>query len=232
VARKAHVLVFRHVPFEHLGLIAPALESRGIEYEYLDLFRDAGREIPLGSAAGLISMGGPMSANDDFPYLHRELVALQQAIHAGKPVLGVCLGSQMIAKALGANVFRNKVKEIGWAPLYWTEAAAADALFSGFSEPETVLHWHGETFDLPSGAAWLARSEACRNQAFRWGSAVYGLQFHLEVTPEMIAAWSAEDANAGDMRELSTPIDPDHNAARLAKLAEIVFGRWASLVTS
>jgi GMP synthase-like glutamine amidotransferase len=223
------VLVFRHVPFEHLGLIAPALEVNGIEWEYVDLFRAPDAPIPLDGAAGLISMGGPMSANDDLPYLRRELDAIEQAVRAGKPVLGICLGAQMIAKASGAKVYRNPVKEIGWAPVRWTEASRSDPVFAGLTEPETVLHWHGETFDLPPGAKWLASSDACRNQAFCLGTGVYGLQFHLEVTPEMIVAWSGEDANAGDMRELAAPIDPSRNAPRLAELAGLVFGRWAKL---
>lgn len=217
------VLVFRHVRFEHLGRIAPALEINGIGWEYVDESGDP----DLDSVAGLISMGGPMSANDDLPCLRRELRSIEQAVAAGKPVLGVCLGAQMIAKALGAKVYKNRVKEIGWAPVYWTEEAGRDALFGGLSEPETVLHWHGETFDMPVGAERLAWSDGCRNQAFRVGAGVYGLQFHLEVTPEMVAGWCREDENAGDMRELAAPIDPYLNAARLAELADLVFGCWA-----
>jgi GMP synthase (glutamine-hydrolysing) len=172
-----------------------------------------------------------MSANDDLPYVRRELRLLEQAVADGKPVLGVCLGAQMISKALGAKVYKSSAKEVGWAPLYWTQAAQHDALFHGLREPETVLHWHGETFDIPSGGAWLAWSDVCKNQAFCVSSRVYGLQFHLEVTPEMIAGWCREDANAGDMRELAAPIDPHFNAPRLAELAKIIFGRWVNLVS-
>jgi GMP synthase-like glutamine amidotransferase len=217
------VLVFRHVPFEHLGLIAPALEANGIQWEYVDLFRNPDAPFSLDSAAGVISMGGPMSANDDLSYLRRELRSIEEAVGSGTPVLGVCLGAQMIAKALGAKVYRNEVREIGWAPVYWTDAARQDAVFGGLTQPETVLHWHGETFDMPSGAEWLAWSDACRNQAFRVGSGVYGLQFHLEVTPEMVKEWCAEDPGAG-------PIDPCENASRLSELAGMIFGRWAKIV--
>ncbi|MGA9623052.1 MAG: hypothetical protein WBQ65_01170, partial [Bryobacteraceae bacterium] len=144
--------------------------------------------------------------------------------------LGVCLGAQLIAKALGAKVYRNPVKEIGWFEIHFTGAAARDPLFAGVGPSETVFHWHGETFDLPPGAERLAYSEACRNQAFRFAAGVFGLQFHLEVTPAMIEDWSAQDANCGDVRELATPIDPRQNAARLALLSSVVFGRWCDLL--
>ena len=171
-----------------------------------------------------------MSANDDLPWIQHEIAAIREAVHRGIPVLGICLGAQLIARALGARVFRNPEKEIGWSPLHWTAAATTDPLFHGFSAPETVFQWHGETFDLPPDAEWLAYSEACRNQAFRAGAGVYGLQFHLEVTPAMIADWCAQDANCGDVRELEAPIDPRRNAARLAALSNIVFGRWCNLL--
>ena len=146
--------------------------------------------------------------------------------------MGICLGAQLLARALGAPVYRNPVKEIGWAPVYWTEAARQDPLFAGLDSPETVLHWHGETFDLPPGAEWLAWSEACRNQAFRSGSHAYGIQFHLEVTPEMISTWCLEDANSGDLKEMEAPIDPHAHAASLARLAATVFDRWARLLAA
>ena len=224
------VVAFRHVPFEHLGLIAPALESRSIPFEYVDLFREATDAPRVEDADGFIFMGGPMSANDDLPHVQQELALIQRAASVGKPVLGICLGAQLIAKALGARVFRNAVKEIGWYPVFWTEAAAGDALLSGLSGSDMVFHWHGETFDLPEGAEWLARSEACLHQAFRWGSNVYGFQFHLEVTPEMIADWVAQDLNSGDVRELDSLPDPHANTRRLRELSSRIFGRWADLI--
>ena len=226
----AHVLVFRHVPFEHAGLIAGALASRGIACEYVDLPQDSGRGAAWDSAAALLFMGGPMSANDDLPYISRELGLIQEAWQAGKPMLGVCLGAQLLAKALGARVYRSAQKEIGWAPVYWTEAARGDPLLHGLSEAEMLFHWHGETFDLPSGAEWLAYSDAYPHQAFRAGAHAYGFQFHLEVTSGMIAGWCGEEVNAADVRELPAPIDPYAHAAQLAELAHLVFGRWADMV--
>lgn len=226
------VLAVRHIPFEHLGLIAAALDSEGIDYSYLDLYRNSRPPVSPDSFDGLILMGGPMSANDKFDYIGRELQLIEEAVAASKPILGVCLGAPLIAKAAGARVYGNPVKEIGWAPVYWTEAARSDRLLEGLAAPETVFHWHGETFDLPAGAEWLASSDACRNQAFRLGDSAYGFQFHLEVTPEMISDWVQQDLNCGDVRELDVLPDPYANAARLDELARLVFGRWCGLVKS
>ncbi len=154
---------------------------------------------------------------------------IRLAMAQRKPVLGICLGAQLIARAAGATVRRNPAKEIGWFGLRFTGAAANDRLFQGLSD-ETVFHWHGETFDLPDGAELLASSELCRNQAFRIGEEVYGLQFHLEVTPAMIADWCVQDENCGDVRELESVIDPYFNASRLEELSGTVFGRWCETI--
>jgi GMP synthase-like glutamine amidotransferase len=224
------VLAFRHVPFEHLGLIAPALESRGVAVEYADLYADGASDPNPEEYAGLVFMGGPMSANDALPWLASEMRWIEQAARRGQPVLGVCLGAQLIAKALGARVYRNPVKEIGWFGIEFTPEAAGDRLFSAAAPREVVFHWHGETFDLSTRAVHLAFSDACRHQAFRVGQNIYGLQFHLEVTPAMIADWCKQDANCGDVRELSKPLDPERNAARLAVLSHSVFGNWCDLL--
>lgn len=223
------VIAFRHVPFEGLGLIQPALEERGIEVELVDLSQ-GGPPPDVAGATGLIFLGGPMSVNDDLPWLPVEMQYIRQAAERGQPVLGVCLGAQLIARALGAKVYRNPVKEIGWFEVCLTDAGRRDPLLSSLDDRETVLQWHGETFDLPPGAEWLAYSEACRHQAYRVGSNIYGLQFHLEVTPKIVADWCRQDANCGDVRELAIPIDPHHNAARLSGLSRIVFGRWCALL--
>lgn len=219
------VLAFRHVPFEGAGRIETVLASRGITLEYADLYRGAPLPDTSGAAA-LIFLGGPMSVNDDLPYLRREMDLIAEAAGRNQPVLGVCLGAQLIARASGARVYRNPRKEIGWFDIRLTAAGAADPLFAGFRETETVFHWHGETFDLPAGAAWLARSERCLHQAFRLGDSIYGLQFHLEATPAMIADWCLEDENCGDVRELDSPLDPVRNEDRLTALSDLVFGNW------
>jgi GMP synthase (glutamine-hydrolysing) len=223
------VLAFRHVPFEGLGLIEPALRLRRIEVDYADPYQPGTTRPDVARYDALIFMGGPMSVNDDLPFLRQEMDFIRQAIAQRQPILGICLGSQLIARAMGATVRRNAAKEIGWYGLQFTPAAADDRLFAGLSK-ETVFHWHGETFDLPPGAELLASSNLCRNQAFRAGEHVYGLQFHLEVTPEMIADWCAQDENCGDVRELEAAIDPSFNAARMAALSARVFGNWCEML--
>ena len=227
------VLAFRHVPFEDVGHIRRVLEKRAIGVDCVDLYRqgDLPPAIPdTQDAAGLIFMGGPMSANDDLPYLKQETDIIATALERGQPILGVCLGSQLMARALGARVYPNPVKEIGWYEIMSTNAASADPLFSGVPARQTVFQWHSETFDLPSGATLLASSEACRHQAFRVGRAAYGLQFHAEVTPDMISDWCVHDASCGDVRELMVPVDATAHAEEMEMLSDQLFGGWAALL--
>ncbi len=224
------ILAFRHVPFEGAGLIAPALESQSVQIDYVDLYRDFSACPDPAAYSGLLFLGGPMSVNDDLPYIHRERETIVTAVARRQPVLGICLGSQLIAQALGARVYRNAGKEIGWYPVHFAEAAAQDPLLRGVASHQEIFHWHGETFDLPPGAVHLAWSEACRNQAFRVGNLIYGFQFHLEVTPAMIADWCTQDENCGDVRELQAPLDPERNRESLSQLSQLVFGRWGTLL--
>jgi GMP synthase-like glutamine amidotransferase len=226
------VVVFRHVPFEGLGLIEGVLRTRGYAIEYADLYLPGAPVPDTASSDALLFMGGPMSVNDDLAYLRREEETIREAAARGTPVLGICLGAQLIANALGGRVRRNAMKEIGWFEIKRTEAGRSDPLFAGLDPRETVFHWHGETFDLPPGAELLESSERCWNQAFRLKSHIYGLQFHLEVTPAMIADWCRQDANCGDVEELEGPIDPWYLAGRLDVLAQAVFGRWCDMIRS
>ena len=182
---RAHCL--QHVLFEGLGCIEPWLLAAQYEITYTRLHEAA--EFPDGEAVDLlVVLGGPMSVNDEaaFPWLAPEKQFIRHAIEAGTPVLGLCLGAQLIANALGARVSRNREKEIGWFPV---EATPADgtALFR-FPPSIEVFHWHGETFDLPPGAVRLARSTGCENQAFQFGRSALALQFHLETTPAAVRA--------------------------------------------
>jgi GMP synthase-like glutamine amidotransferase len=174
---------FQHVPFEGLGCIEPWAEENGYELTHTRFFEST--DLPDAKEIDwLVIMGGPMSVNDEdrFPWLVLEKRFVRDVIASGKPVLGICLGAQMIAGAMGARVFPNPVKEIGWFPIRGVDCG--DGSVFSFPASETVFHWHGETFDLPAGAIRLARSEACENQAFQLGCSVIGLQFHLETTPE------------------------------------------------
>jgi GMP synthase-like glutamine amidotransferase len=178
---RAHYL--QHVPFEGLGSIEPWLRAAGYEIGNTRLFESG--ELPDPDDFDLlVVMGGPMSVNDeiDYPWLAEEKQFIGSAIEAGKPVLGVCLGAQLIASSLGARVYPNRYKEIGWIPV--TGIPPADASVFQFPATLDAFHWHGETFELPSGAVRLARTEACENQAFQVGKSVIGLQFHLETTPQ------------------------------------------------
>ena len=227
------VLVFRHVPFEPLGRIADALDLHSIEWRYVDLWQpEPPADLPVEEAQGLVFMGGPMSVNDPLPWLRQEERYIGRAMASGVPVLGVCLGAQLLAKCLGARVFPMGRKEIGWYPVRLTPEGMCDPLLQGLREEETVFHWHGETFDLPAGAERLAESGICANQAFRLGSKLYGLQFHPEVTPEIIASWQREDVNCGDLREADGSIDENAHEARMGEIAAQIFGRWCDLLVS
>jgi GMP synthase (glutamine-hydrolysing) len=224
-----HILAFRQVPFEGLGRLESILENQGASVRIVDLYR-GGEPLPdPAQADGLIFMGGPMSANDPLPFIQCEIEILRQALERQQPVLGICLGAQLLARAAGARVYANPRKEIGWFDICLTPEGLADPVLGELGTPCSVFHWHGETFDLPPGGVWLARSEACRHQAFRIGSNAYGFQFHLEVTPEMIEDWQRQDANCGDVRELEGPLDAWRGAAELAECATRAFGRWARL---
>jgi GMP synthase-like glutamine amidotransferase len=178
---QAHYL--QHVPFEGLGSIETWLKSKGYLVSCSKLYESP--VFPnLDHIDLVIVMGGPMSVNDedDFPWLVQEKKFIRNAIHLGKPVLGICLGAQLIACAMGSKVYKNSETEIGWFPVQ-SVSTSNSSLFS-FPSSLDVFHWHGETFDLPPGATILASSEGCKNQAFQLGSSVIGLQFHLETTPE------------------------------------------------
>ena len=190
---RAHYL--QHVPFEGLGCIESWLQRAGYEVTGTRFYDS--EELPAPAEVDLVvAMGGPMSVNDEeqFPWLAAEKRFIRAAIELGRPVLGVCLGAQLIASACGAAVYPNKVKEIGWLPIQGVEPAADDD--AGAEQPATfrfppfleVFHWHGETFDLPEGAVRLARSNGALNQAFQLGASVIGMQFHLDTTPDSARA--------------------------------------------
>lgn len=205
-----HVLAVRHVPHEDLGTLKASLAAAGLEPRYVDLFDEQSSDRQLGDAAGLIVLGGPMNVDqtDAFPFLRTSLALIEQALAAERPILGICLGSQMLAKALGSTVRAQGFQEIGWYDLELTDAATGDWLFGGLPRKQRVFQWHGDTFDLPRGATHLARGDACPQQAFRYGRNAYAVQFHVEVTGQDIAAWLDEPENACQVESLDN-IDAD-----------------------
>ena len=187
-----HIHYLSHVPFEQLGAMEAWFRQRDMEINHSLLFR--GDSLPAPEDLDvLVVMGGPMGADDDalFPWMAAEKALIKACIAQGKKVLGICLGAQLIARVLGAEVSTNDEKEVGWFPVYPTTAGKDDSIGKLFAPHATVLHWHGDTFALPKGAVHLLESKGCRNQAFRYGDHVLALQFHLEL----------EHNNAADLCE-------------------------------
>jgi GMP synthase (glutamine-hydrolysing) len=216
------VLAFRHEHGGGPGTVQTALDRRGIGLECVDLF--AGGSCPDASeAAGLIFLGGGMCANDPLPFLQTELELIRSAADRGQPVLGICLGAQLIARALGARVYKSAMAEIGWKPIETDPIASPDPVFSNVNSPAEVFQLHHDTFDLPNGAERLAHSRDVANQAFRWGRSVYGVQFHPEMTEEMVRDWSVE---AGLPEWPETPA----RCVELARTCDAIVGGWSTLL--
>lgn len=223
------VAVFRHSPGEGPGYFATFLEARSIPWT---LFRIDEGELPPASPAGfsgLCFMGGPMSVNDDLPWLPPTFALIRTAVERGLPVIGHCLGGQLMSKALGGQVSKNPVKEIGWGEVETTDAAATAWL--GDLDHFEAFHWHGETFSLPPGATRILKSGFCENQAFVLGPHL-GMQCHVEMTEAMIRLWCrqwAEECAAPSMSVLTPAQMNERMEQRLAAMrvaADRLYTRW------
>jgi GMP synthase (glutamine-hydrolysing) len=227
-------IVLQHAAAEGPGAIGAALKAAGITPRIVRI--DRGQPVPaeLGDAAGLVVMGGPMGVYeaDRYPHLRDELALIESALRTARPIVGICLGSQLLAAALGARVYPGARKELGWFDVTLGAAAADDHLWRGVASPFSALHWHGDVFDLPRGATLLASSAITPHQAFRYGDRAYGSLFHLEVTrPQLdrmvhdfadeIAAWGVAPAALTDAA--------DARVAACNAIADVVFGRFATL---
>jgi GMP synthase (glutamine-hydrolysing) len=229
------VWVLQHIQVETLGTIAQALDTQGIAAHYVRSF--AGEAVPesMDDAAGLIVMGGPMGVyeKDRHPFLRAEMRLIEQALKAEKPILGVCLGSQLLAATLGAEVKKGKIKEIGWYPITLSEACRSDPLWAETDPHFTAYHWHGDIFDLPRGAVSLASSALTECQAYRYGSNAYGFLFHMEVTDAIIEAmvrtFSVELQEQG-LDGGSIVAQAEEHLAPLQQIGGGVFQSWARLL--
>ncbi len=200
-------LIVKHVDIEGPGITEACLRKENIPYRILNL--ELNDRFPkLDDLTHIILLGGPMNVYEEgrYPFLRQEDLFIKEAIQRGKRILGICLGAQLIAKALGAKVCKAPVKEIGWYDISLTEEGARDPLFSPFPKTFPAFQWHGDTFDLPNAAKLMATSSPVQNQAFRYGENAYGLQFHLEVTEAMIQEWMKEYEKEFEVgRPLQTP---------------------------
>ena len=232
------LLVCQHVAYEILGTLNPLFKSAGFRIRYVNFGRHPHAQPTLDGYRGLVLLGGPMNVDevDEHPHLETEVRLVRQAVERGIPILGICLGAQLIAKALDARVEPNCEKEIGWYDLKVTPEARRDPLLSHFADTEKIFQWHGDTFEIPRGAVHLASSPACANQAFRHGDNVYGFQFHLEVDEPMIHRWLEVPVHRREIESLNGKVCPDrirHQTAthleRLKELSERTFGEFVRL---
>lgn len=232
------LLVLQHVAHELLGTLNPLLKRSGFRIRYVNFARYPDAQPSLDGYDGLVVLGGPMSVNDTgrLPHLIIEMKLIEKALQKNLPVLGICLGAQLIAKTLGAAVYPIREKEIGWYDVSPTDHAQSDPLLTAFAATEKIFQWHGETFDIPRSTRHLAFSSLCANQAFRYGNNVYGFQFHLEVDEAMIHRWLRIAENRREIAALGGATTPEHihretpeYIGRLQQLSEHVFGEFISL---
>ncbi len=225
------VAIFRYVPIEGPGYFATFLDNNHIPWELIKI--DAGINPPtqVEPYSGLVFMGGPMSVNDDLPWIEPTLNLIRQAIAKEVPVLGHCLGGQLIAKALGGVITQNSYKEMGWGNVTVADNTTAQTWFGNISEFET-FHWHGETFSLPNGATSILSSPHCKNQAFALDIHL-GMQCHVEMTERMVKDWC--DVNFEEITQLDEPMvqNPDEietnlpeRLTKLNRIADCLYAKW------
>jgi GMP synthase-like glutamine amidotransferase len=231
------VLVLQHIACEPPGEYETVLRELGANLHRVEL--DEGDPLPrLGAFDAIVAMGGPMSVNDDadLPWLTAEKRLIGEAVRAGVPYFGACLGVQLLAASLGARVYPGPEPEVGVLPVTLTADGAADPIFAGLPPSFPTLQWHGDTFDLPAGATLLASSPACPHQAFRFGRLAYGVQFHVEVLPAMAREWAQVPEYAGyadrvlgdgGMERLLAEFDAAE--AGMRSTGRSMFARWAEL---
>ncbi len=235
----SRLMVFQHVAAEPLGTLHARIRMRGHRIRFHNFQRHPDAQPNVERYQGLIVLGGPMNVADQarYPHLKTELLAIEAALHQGKPVLGICLGAQLLAHVLGAPVRRHAQHEIGWYDLVTTAHGRQDPVLGTLGEQAPVFQWHGCTFDLPAGAVQLARTGTCEQQAFRFGHNAYGFQFHLEADGAMIERWLRLPAYREELAAAAIGRDEDSIRAATASLiatmqplAAATFNKFLDLV--
>jgi GMP synthase-like glutamine amidotransferase len=225
------ILIVRAARLEGPGYLAEFLQEQGHAYRLLCL--DRGESLPesIAGYAGVVLMGGPMSANDDLEWIRRALQVIRDASEADIPVLGHCLGGQLISKALGGVVTRSRVAEIGWMPVRIVPGPESRDWLAGLEKELDVFHWHGETFSIPAGASRILESTVCPNQAFVIGRTL-AMQFHVEMTSEMVRAWAQESSGECDrpsptvQSQSEMTMNLELRVERLQNIARTLYLRW------
>lgn len=223
------VLICIHNPLEGPDVFGKVLDEQGAAWEALEFFADPNcKAKACENYSHLVIMGGSMNVDqtEEYPFLLYERELIREFIRLDRPVLGICLGAQLIARALGVKVYQNGVPEIGWSPIMMTQAGVDDPLLADFNRVEPVFQWHGDTFDMPQGCEWLAKSELCAHQALRYGAKTYGLQFHLEVTANTIRTWLESETESDRVKILA---QTSSYAERANEVARRFFRRWLAL---
>lgn len=235
----SRILVFQHVAAEPLGTLDPLIRRRGHRIRFANFDRHPEAQPNVDRYRGLIVLGGPMNVEDQAarPHLRTELLAIERMLEQGKPVLGICLGAQLLAHVLGAPVRKHHRPEIGWYPMQTTGAGAADPVLAPLAGTAPVFQWHRYSFEIPNGAQHLARTESCEQQAFRWGDNAYGFQFHLEMDVPLIERWLANPAYREELAELGHDTSEDAIRERTAEhihgmqaRADAVFNNFLDLI--
>ena len=229
------ILVFQHVPYEPLGTLDPLLKESGFRIRYVNFGRNPDHRPTLDKYAAIIILGGPMNSDqiDAYPNLVTEVEIIRQAVARDMSVLGICLGAQLLAKALGGSVQRNPLREIGWYDVDLTEAGEADPVLSTFARRQQVFQWHEDGMSLPPGTVHLASSSRSNIQAFRHGEHAYGFQFHLEVDSSLIERWLTVPDNQATLEDEAGQTNIDEIRSRtpgsidaLQSLSRATFLRW------
>ena len=228
---KRSAIALRHVAYEDLGLLAQILRSEGWDASYCESANDDLGAPAIESADLLIVLGGPFGAyeTDTYPFLAEEIAILERRLAQKRPTLGICLGAQLMARALGARVFPGSVREVGWGRVELSAEGRQSCLRPLAEDGAKVVHWHGDTFDLPSGAVRLASNDNYQNQAFAFGDEALALQFHLEADAATLEKWYvgyAIDAPPGDMSVAEFRAQTKDAAPRAGARAAEIFSAW------